>query len=309
MASVILGAVGTALGSGFGGTILGLSGATLSGMIGSTLGGAVDSAIVSALTPAQHVEGTRLQSLRVTTSVEGAVIPRVYGAMRLGGNVIWATDFTETASVTSSGGKGGGPKVTTTNYIYSASFAVAICEGEISGIGRIWADAAAMDLSLVTWRLYRGTETQTADPFIAAMIGADNTPAYRGTAYVVFEEIDLAGFGNRLPQLTFEVFRPLVEADTAEGLIRAVTLIPATGEFAYATEGVRQGPSGATAPENLHAYATVPDAVVSLDRLEAVLPGVESVSLVAAWFGIFSLPLFAWTPDANPTNLTSRQSI
>ena len=35
------------------------------------------------------------------------------------------------------GGKGGGPKVTTTEYIYSASFAVGLTEGPITGIGRI----------------------------------------------------------------------------------------------------------------------------------------------------------------------------
>ncbi len=37
--------------------------------------------------------------------------------------------------------------------------------------------------------------------------GADNAPAYRGLAYVVFERLPLADFGNRMPQLSFEVFR------------------------------------------------------------------------------------------------------
>ena len=62
-------------------------------------------------------------------------------------------------------------------------------------------------------------------------MGTANTPAYRGTAYVVFEDLALGAFGNRLPQLSFEVFRTLADADTAEGLTRAVTLIPAAGEF------------------------------------------------------------------------------
>ncbi len=64
-------------------------------------------------------------------------------------------------------------------------------------------------------------------------MGAANTPAYRGTAYVVFEELALSTFGNRLPQLSFEVFRPLGLPDTAEGLSRAVTMIPSSGEFTY----------------------------------------------------------------------------
>ena len=74
-----------------------------------------------------------------------------------------------------------------------------------------------MDLSGVTWRWYPGDEAQDADPFIATTMGAASTPAYRGTAYVVFEELALSTYGNRLPQLSFEVFRPIADPDTAEG--------------------------------------------------------------------------------------------
>ena len=67
-----------------------------------------------------------------------------------------------------------------------------------------------MDLSGVTWRWYPGDDTQSADPVIAARMGGANT-AYRGTAYVVFEELALSSYGNRVPRLSFEVFRPLVD--------------------------------------------------------------------------------------------------
>jgi hypothetical protein len=181
------------------------------------------------------------------------------------------------------GGGGGGTEVT--EYFYFASFAVALCEGPITGIGRIWADGKIMSRDGVTLRLHKGGEEQEPDPFIASKMGAANTPAYRGTAYVVFEELPLERFGNRLPQLSFEVFRPLAEPDTAEGLVRAVTLIPASGEFAYATHGIRKGASGETAAENLNALEHETDLVVALDRLQASAPRVESVSLVVAWFG------------------------
>ncbi len=287
MATLVLGAVGTAIGGAFGGAILGFSGAAIGGFIGSTVGSVVDSWIVSSLAPAQRIEGARLDTLRITSATEGAVIPRLYGRMRIGGNIIWATDFREeTKTTTQGGGKGGGGgKVKTTEYLYFASFAVALCEGSITGIGRVWADGKAMDLGTVTWRWYHGNEAQTADPFIAAKMGAANTPAYRGTAYVVFEDLALATFGNRLPQLSFEVFRPLADADTAEGLTRAVTLIPASGEFTYATDAIRKGSGGATVAENLNALPDQPDIVVALDRLQAMAPAVESVSLVVAWFG------------------------
>ncbi len=287
MATIVLGAVGSAIGgSMISGTVLGLTGAAIGGMIGSTVGSMVDSWIVSSLMPGQRIEGARIDSLRVTSATEGVVIPRLYGRMRLGGNIIWATDFREETHTTrQGGGKGGGPKVTTTEYLYHASFAVALCEGPITGIGRIWADGEVVDLSDVTWRWYSGGETQAPDSLITAKMGAQHTPAYRGTAYVVFEELPLSRFGNRLPQLSFEVFRALDDPDTAEGLVPAVTIIPASGEFAYSTQMVRKNAGGDSSAENVNAMAETADMVVSLDRLEAMVPKVESISLVVSWFG------------------------
>jgi hypothetical protein len=101
------------------------SGAAIGGFIGSTIGSVVDSWIVSSLAPAQKIEGQRLDSLRITSATEGAIIPRLYGRMRIGGNIIWATDFREeTKTTTQGGGKGGGGgRVQTTEYLYYASFA------------------------------------------------------------------------------------------------------------------------------------------------------------------------------------------
>ena len=62
--------------------------------------------------------------------------------------------------------------------------------------------------------------------------------------------------------------------------IRAVS-----GEFAYATQGIRKGGGGSSEPENLNALTDTADMVVALDRLQAMAPKVESVSLVVAWFG------------------------
>jgi hypothetical protein len=72
----------------------------------------------------------------------------------------------------------------------------------------------------------------------------------------------------------------------SQGLTRAVTLIPASGEFTYATQPIRKNAGGgATVSENLNALSQTPDIVVALDRLQAMAPKVESVSLVVAWFG------------------------
>jgi hypothetical protein len=236
MASIILATAGTAIGGTIGGSVLGISAATIGGAVGSIAGAAIDSWLVASMAPTQRIAGQRLDTLQITASTEGAVIPRVYGAMRTGGNIIWATDFREETRTTEQGGGkggGGGGGTEVTEYTYFASFAVALCEGPITGIGRIWADGKLISRDSITLRLHKGGETQEPDPFIAAKMGAANTPAYRGTAYVVFEELPLERFGNRLPQLSFEVFRPILDGDSAESLVRAVTLIPASGEFAY----------------------------------------------------------------------------
>ncbi|MFO1208973.1 MAG: glycoside hydrolase/phage tail family protein [Amaricoccus sp.] len=288
MASIILAAAGTAIGGAVGGSILGVSAAAIGGAVGSIAGAAIDSWLVAAMTPTQRIAGQRLDTLQITASTEGAVIPRVYGAMRTGGNIIWATDFREESRTTEQGGGkgGGGGGTEVTEYFYFASLAVALCEGPITGIGRIWADGKLMSLDGVTMRVHRGDETQAPDPFIAAKMGAANAPAYRGTAYVVFEELPLERFGNRLPQLSFEVFRPILDGTSAESLVQAVTLIPASGEFAYATDIVRrEGGDGETSAENVNAEPDAADLAVALDRLEACAPKVESVSLVVAWFG------------------------
>src|SRR5690606_31657292 len=130
---------------------------------------------------------------------EGAPIPRVYGRARIGGQLIWATRLEEVVNVSSdrSGGQGGkgagaqGPKTINKTYSYFANLAVGLCEGRIAFIRRVWADGRELDLSTITMRVHRGSETQSPDPLIVAKEGAAYAPAYRGLAYVVFERLPL----------------------------------------------------------------------------------------------------------------------
>ncbi len=129
-------------------------------------------------------------------------------------------------------------------------------------------------------------------PFASASLGAEQPLlasellGYRGTAYVMFEELDLTPFGNRIPQLSFEVFRPLVEADTAEGMVRSVTMIPGSGEFVHAAEPITRGTGGSTASENVNNQTGQPDILAALDNLQAAAPNIGNVSLVVSWFGL-----------------------
>ncbi|TPW06751.1 MAG: protein transfer agent (GTA) orfg15, like protein [bacterium] len=268
MSQMILGGVGQVIGGPIG------------AVIGSTLGRMIDQRVVSSLEPARQ-RGPRLETLKVQGTAEGAPLACVFGRARVTGQVIWAARFLE-GRRTSSGGKGGPRSVA---YDYSLSFAVALCEGEIDGIGRVWADGRPMDLSGVTMRVHRGGDDQMPDPLIEAVEGS--TPAYRGTAYVVFEDLPLGPYGNRPPQLGFEVFRR-ARGDTPrlEDRLEGVCLIPGAGEFVLATEAVmrRDGLTRTTA-ENLHAADGQADLMVSLDQLQTQCPNLKRVSLVVGWFG------------------------
>jgi len=194
MAELVLGKDGAAIGA----TLLPKGLSFLGGAIGRMAGAAIDARLLS-----PPVEGPRVKEFHLTESREGAAIPVVYGRCRIGGQLIWATRFKERRDV--QGGKGG-PRVAT--YSCSLSFAVALCEGEVARVSRCWANGEPFDLSRVTWRLYRGTEDQAPDPLIEAIEGTGGAPAYRGLAYIVFEDMPVDEFGARMPQLSFEVIRP-----------------------------------------------------------------------------------------------------
>lgn len=253
-----------------------VSGEALGRNIGSLVGSAIDARY---LTP--PIEGPRIREFNVTESREGASIPVVYGRVRVGSQLIWAARFTERRDT---GGGKGGPRTRT--YSYSLSFAVGLCEGEVSQVTRCWANGEPLDLSTVTWRLYRGTEDQTPDPLIEAIEGAGAAPAYRGLAYIVFEDLGVDDFGARLPQLSFELVRPAGGVGRMEEQVRAINLIPGSGEFALATDVVRRsiGP-GREVAENQHSAEARSDFEASLDQLMAELPNLARVNLVVSWFG------------------------
>lgn len=289
MATVLFAAAGAAFGSGFGGTLLGISGAVLGRAVGATVGRVIDQRLMGL--GSEAVEVGRLDRFRIMGASEGAAIARVWGRMRVPGQVIWASPFSETSSSSGGGGGKGTPKPRTVQFSYNVTLAIALCEGEILGVGRIWADGAEIDPSLLDLRVYRGTADQMPDPAMEAALGAGLAPAFRDTAYVVIETMDLSAFGNRVPQLSFEVIRQADKnvANAAAGyddMIRAVALIPGTGEYALATEQVNMAAGlGTLRPVNVNARSGTSDFVASFDQLQRELPGCNALSLVVSWFG------------------------
>lgn len=282
MATLLLAAAGAAVGSGFGGTVLGLSGAVIGRAVGATVGRVIDQKIVGG--GSQAIETGRVERFRIMGAGEGMPIGRLWGRTRVAGQVIWASRFAE-SEATEGGGKGSRPRVT--SFSYSVSLAVALCEGPITGVGRVWADGQEIDASTLTMRVYLGGEAQQPDPRIAAVEGLDNAPAYRGIAYVVIEDMQLAPFGNRVPALSFEVMRRAAssgERDLADCL-RAVAMIPGTGEYSLATTRVYMGDEGEGNWANVAGPYGGTDFTQSLRQLERELPECEAVSLIVSWFG------------------------
>ena len=219
MGQLVTTVVGGIAGFMIGGPMGAQIGMMLGGMIGATLFGPT-------------IYGPRLNDLKVTASTYGVAIPEIYGTVRIGGNLIWTSGIKETKK-SSRAGKGG-PKQTT--YTYDATFAMGLCKGEVDDVLRIWADSKLIydntagatrkpqnpligifktifidffsskkKKKTIKMRLYRGSEDQLPDSLIEANEGVGNVSGHRGMAYVVFEKLQLEDFGNRIPQLTFEV--------------------------------------------------------------------------------------------------------
>lgn len=166
----------------------------------------------------QTATGPRLGDTRVQVSTYGNGIPKAFGRVRMAGNVIWVQNNKLIEVRSEAGGKGGmfgGPGVRTYSYFASAAIKVAEADPEATAITRIWADkklvydrtGASSFISKyegVDYRFYLGTSDQDVDPLIEAEHGAE-TPAYRGSIYIVMELFPCADFGMRLPNFEFEV--------------------------------------------------------------------------------------------------------
>lgn len=187
--------------------VLTVVGGIFGGPVGAAIGAAVGQQIDAEIFKPKGREGPRLADLKIQASTYGQQIPQLFGTMRVAGSVIWATDLIERRNKRG-GGKG---RPSTTEYHYAASLAVALSSRPIGAIRRIWADGNLLRgtsgtfQERCTFRWYDGSADQAVDPLIASAVGIASASAFRGLAYAVFEELELASFGNRIPSLTFEV--------------------------------------------------------------------------------------------------------
>jgi hypothetical protein len=299
----------TLAGGVLGGGIAGGLGQSLGALFGAYVGGILDRELFGPQEDRRPIDGARLTELNLSGSAYGQTMPVVWGRMRVPANIIWVRGIrevvrTETETV-GGGGKGGGggggtQTVTRTSYHYYADVALGICEAPVTSIYRVWLDKTPLDPEHVDEiRTYYGDETQSPDPLIQAVEGADRTPAFRGLAYVVLENLYLTPYGNRFPNFEIEVYRGS-RADMADArhLVRNVCLIPASGEWAYEPDVVRSRVRNANINSNAGRKAA--DFAVSIENLKREVPNVEWVSVVYAWF------TSSWL-SSTPSDFTARR--
>ncbi len=193
--------------------VLGVTGGIVAGNVGALIGVGIGRGIDRHLFGPKRPRGEPLNDgIGLQDSNYGRPIPLIYGRARVAGHVIWASERREERDNGGDRrGKGGGARRAGGRVSHSVSFAVALSSRPILRVERIWADGKLLRdadgnlLVPVTIRTHPGDETQQADPLIEAHEGAGEAPDLRGLAHVVFEDLPLGEFANRIPNLTFEV--------------------------------------------------------------------------------------------------------
>ena len=154
----------------------------------------------------------RILSLQVQQSSQGLTLPVIYGRTRVAGNLIWYGDFVtiENKTTTQQGGKGGGgAKQVDIAYTYEAAVMLALCEGEIQGVGRIWRDKEKFDsLAQLRLTLMRGGDEQPLWTHLAQAKHTGQALNYSGTAYLCSPNYELTK-SAQIYQHNFEVIGKL----------------------------------------------------------------------------------------------------
>lgn len=129
---------------------------------------------------------TEYYGLQVQGTSAAVPVPIVYGRNIVAPNVIWYENFRAHAqSSGKGGGKSGGGKSGggTTSWTYTADIIMGICEGPISGVGKVWQSSPiAFTLAALGLALFDGATPQPVWSYLAARYPTQAL-TYPGTAY------------------------------------------------------------------------------------------------------------------------------
>ena len=157
-----------------------------------------------------------IADFQINTASYGEVVPEILGTTRVSGNIIDYEDFTaHEHKTTTRTGKGGGSKHTDISYTYTVAAAIALCEGPIAGIGKVWKDKEVYQYpnESIQLTLFNGAVAQAPWPYMLSKHPEKALP-YSGLAYMA-GVVDLGDRGS-LPQYNFEVYGKL--RDTGDGV-------------------------------------------------------------------------------------------
>lgn len=157
-----------------------------------------------------------IADFQINTASYGEVVPEILGTTRVSGNIIDYEDFTaHEHRATTRTGKGGGSKHTDISYTYTVAAAIALCEGPIAGIGKVWKDKEVYQYpnESIQLTLFNGAVAQAPWPYMTSK-HPDKALPYSGLAYMA-GVVDLGDRGS-LPQYNFEVYGKL--RDTGDGV-------------------------------------------------------------------------------------------
>lgn len=158
-----------------------------------------------------------IADFQINTASYGEVVPEILGTTRVSGNIIDYEDFTahEHSSTTRTGKGGGGSSHTEITYTYTVAAAIALCEGPIAGVGKVWRDKEIYTYpsEKIELTLFNGEQGQAPWPYMLSK-HPDKALPYSGLAYMA-GVVDLGERGS-LPQYNFEIMGKL--RDTGDGV-------------------------------------------------------------------------------------------
>lgn len=162
------------------------------------------------------IRENKISDFTVSTAQYGASVCEILGTTRISPNVIYWDDFTAHEHKSSQkSGKGGHSKTTTITYTYTVAVILALCEGQIAGIGKMWKGKNVYqypngDVGLT---LFSGTADQKPWAYVQGK-HPNKALAYENLAYMA-GVIDLGDSGS-MPDFNFEVKGKLL--DTGDGV-------------------------------------------------------------------------------------------
>ena len=141
------------------------------------------------------VKATKIEALKLQSSTYGVTIPTVFGVTRVAGNLVWYDGFTaHKHKKTQSAGKGGA-KTKTITYTYTAHVAMAIAEGTIIGVPRVWRGKEKFLGGIPAANILTATETYTV-PGGGGAKTVSNSASWKSTSLVWYTGAIEVGDGS-----------------------------------------------------------------------------------------------------------------